>query len=163
MSLRLSSNLMVGVSRIYGQLWTSYQVDVSHLLTAMANHKNSSKSVDMLVEKAPIDAITMEQKKSSLDHLMLADPMMLDLEGLNLDLPEGFNIQDFLKTPEQVRRSMQSVSSATRPSIDVARGGLSDLKGTSLSGAELNPTMTQQFGANDEDMAYYGFGYQNMG
>lgn len=82
--------------------------------------------------------------------------LSLDLDALDLNL-------DFSKlaTPEQVRRSgMSNISSATR-SIDVPRGILS--KGsTSLGGPESELVVTQ-FGANDEDMAYFGFNDDDYG
>lgn len=81
--------------------------------------------------------------------------LALDFEGLNLDW-------DLVapKTPEQVRRSNASASSATRASgsIDLARGS----KTGSLSGTEGLAPLTTQFGANENDMAFFGFDQANL-
>lgn len=116
-----------------------------------------SKSVDMLVQKAPIEAITLDNAPKK--EIPLVNPLEL-LDELNLEMFNDLNF-DFnnvsLKTPEHGRRlTAASVSSSRPPSIDVGRGGLFDSRGTSLSGAE--PVIGTQFGANDNDMNYYGFG-----
>lgn len=157
MSLRLSSNLMIGVSRIYGQMWTCYYSDVSTLLTNMNSFKGT-KSVDMPVKKAVLEDITLGQRNPGA-LIDFEDPLkMLGFDGLDMNMFEDFKFQGVSNTPEQVRKSMSTASSVTRAnqSIDVARGGLIDSRGTSLSGA--GASVGTQFGANDEDMNYYGFG-----
>lgn len=150
---------MVGVSRIYGQLWSCYYVDVNQFFTNMSNtSKKSALTIDMEVEKVPVESITVGlTKPDALGETGTMDSLLLlDLDSLNLNLLHNLTLA---KTPEQVRRSnLTSASSATRdrPSIDVARG---DLKTTSLSGP-ADPMIGTQFGANDQDMAFYGFEYQ---
>lgn len=156
LSLRLSSNLMVGVTRIYGQLWNCYQGDVSELLAHMSAFRHS-KSVDMPIQKAPIETITLSNAPQK--EVSLVNPLEM-LEALNLDIfnDMNFNFGELPKTPEQARRLTAASASSTRPpSIDVGRGGLFNSHGTSLSGAE--PIIGTQFEANDDDMNYYGFGY----
>lgn len=147
---------MVGVSRIYGQLWSCYYTDVNHFFTNMTVFgKKALASIDMEVEKVPVEAITVGVTKP--DALGEKDSLlMLDLDNLNLNL---LNTLTITRTPEQARRSnLTSISSATRerPSIDIGRG--EESKNTSLSGA-MDPVIGTQFGANDEDMAFYGFEY----
>lgn len=68
MSLRLSSNLMVGVTRIYGQQWATFATDVNNTFNNLTVVKRT-KSVDMPQEKVPADAITIKKG----DTLMLEE------------------------------------------------------------------------------------------
>lgn len=62
LSLRLSSNLMVGVTRIYGQQWSVYWGDVSSLAGSMTGHeKGKARSVDMPIKKAEYEEITIQK------------------------------------------------------------------------------------------------------
>lgn len=62
LSLRLSSNLMVGVTRIYGQQWSVYWYDVNSMVGNLAGfEKGKSKSIDMAVRKANYGEITLEK------------------------------------------------------------------------------------------------------
>ena len=79
MSLRLSSNLMIGVTRIYGQQWTNYCGDVNLLSSNLSHVFSKARSVDMVVERAPVEAITLPQKHS-LD-LNMSDPVCLVQRG----------------------------------------------------------------------------------
>jgi len=63
MSLRLSSNLMVGVTRIYGQQWVTFSTDVNNTLNNLTVVKKT-QSVDMPQGKVPADAITLKKGES---------------------------------------------------------------------------------------------------
>ena len=62
LSLRLSSNLMVGVTRIYGQQWSVYWGDVNSVIGNMVGfEKGKSKSIDMPIKKAEYEEITLQR------------------------------------------------------------------------------------------------------
>ncbi len=152
LSLRLSSNLMIGVTRIYGQQWIAYSTEVNALYSNLS-HLNDKKaaSVDMQQSKAVAEDITLA-KTANID-FNDQDPALalLDFENFNLKL-------DFPQTPEQLRNSMASATSKSRDSksIDIARGIGSLGRSTSLGSLDNIPNINQ-FGANDDDMAHFGF------
>lgn len=90
LSLRLSSNLMVGITRIYGQQWTTYYTDVTTFISNMTVFRRG-KSVDMPVQKASYEAITIEKSKN-LD-FNLDDPVHT---GLTIDLSHTLSTIDVL-------------------------------------------------------------------
>ncbi|KAJ3370978.1 hypothetical protein GGF31_003708 [Allomyces arbusculus] len=66
LALRLSSSLLVGVSRIYGQQYTIHYNEVNHLIMrirqALATSKTQQQFVDLIQPRADMDAITLQEE-----------------------------------------------------------------------------------------------------
>ncbi|KNE56092.1 hypothetical protein AMAG_01934 [Allomyces macrogynus ATCC 38327] len=157
LALRLSSSLLVGVSRIYGQQYTIHYNEVHHLIMrirqALATYKTQQQFVDLIQPRADVDAITLQEEFDVTLHptyltppvtppIALAEELYAEprLEESILSTELGRPVVTPLRAPPTgVMRTPSTVGlSARAERRSMGPGYAASLASTSLLGAEYD-------------------------
>lgn len=126
MALRLSSNLLVGISRVFHVQYTHYLNDVQQVFVNLKRNMFAMSADALVVMPAPIarmDAITVNERAVAAHHLNMpsgVDNQQLIALGW---LPDLSNVSGFQDSSQSVRGNSQAISQLSLMSAQSAAEG----------------------------------------